>query len=296
MSIDPRLIERRKTVAEDIAKRNVGRLLKFLAGLLVVGALVWLLFSPWLSVRQVDTAGISVSSANTILADMGVMAGSPMIRISETATEAALLEDPWIADADLAMGWPNRVTVTIVERVPVAWVETADGWSRRAVDGVALPSAEVPGDELGRVQMPHVTAVAATGSSELIGAVQFLANLSPQVARETVVTYRHGELWASVRGHEVRLGREVEMREKAFGLEALLGQNLPESASIVLIAPTNPAVGGPDITGEATEATADDGSGEGDQPVEAESGSGESAEDSEPPAGGEEQDVGPEDD
>lgn len=289
MSIDPRLIERRRTVAEDIAKRNVGRLLKFLAGLLVAGALVWLLFSPWLSVRQVDTTGISVSSANTILADMGVRAGSPMIRISETATEAALLDDPWIADADLSMGWPNRVTVTIVERVPAAWVETADGWSRRAVDGVALPSPAEPDGALGRVQMPHLTGAVAGESTELIGAVQFLAHLSPEVAKETVVTFRDDELWASVRGHEVRLGREVEMREKAIGLEALLRQNLVENASIVLIAPTNPAVGGPVSTGEGTGADGDGRSGAEDPRAEGEADSGQ-------PAAGEEQDIGPEDD
>lgn len=289
MSIDPRLIERRKTVAEDTAKRNVGRLLKFLAGLLLAGALVWLLFSPWLSIRQVDTAGISVSSANTILADMGVTAGSPMIRISETATEAALLDDPWIAEADLAMGWPNRVTVTIVERVPAAWVETGDGWSRRATDGVALPSAEEPDGALGRVQMPHLTEATATESTEMIGAVQFLAHLSPEVAKETVVTFRDAELWASVRGHEVRLGRGVEMREKAVGLEALLGQDLPENASIVLIAPTNPAVGGVEVIDEGAE-TAEDGESGGEaRQVEGEAGS-------DQPAGGEEQDIGPEDD
>ena len=244
MTIDPRLIERQKTVAEDNAKRNVERLLKFLIGLLLAGALIWLLFSPWLSIRQVSTTGISVSAAHSILSEMGVRAGTPMIRINETATEAALLDDPWIAEAEVSLGWPNEVSVTIVEREPVAWVETSEGWARRGVDGVALPSAESPDGEFGLVELRHLSGAPAQSSPELLGAVEFLAHLSPAVARDTTVTYRNGELWAAIRGHEVRLGREVEMREKAIGLEALLAKGIPEGSLIVLIAPTNPAVGG----------------------------------------------------
>lgn len=260
MTIDPRLIERRKTVAEDNAKRNVSRLLKFLTGLLLAGALVWLLFSPWLSVRQVDTAGISVSSANAILVDMGVTAGTPMIRINESATEAALLADPWIGEADIAMGWPNQISVTIVERVPVAWVRTADGWSRRAIDGVALPSAETPDEQFGRIEMPHLTASLAIGASEVRGALEFLAALDPSTASATVVTHRDGELWADLLGYEVRLGREVEMTEKAVSLEALLAQGVPDGSHVVMIAPTNPAVLTPSAaTDEGSEDVAEDG-------------------------------------
>ncbi|HEX6147555.1 MAG TPA: hypothetical protein VF083_12310, partial [Acidimicrobiia bacterium] len=68
MTIDPRLAERRKDVAEDKAKKNIGRLLKFLALILVTGSLVWLAFSPWLSINQVDTTGIAISSGHAVLA------------------------------------------------------------------------------------------------------------------------------------------------------------------------------------------------------------------------------------
>ncbi len=71
-----------------------------------------------------------------------------MIRVDASATEAALLEDPWIADAVFELHWPDEVTVAITERVPVAWTKTADGWVRRAVDGVALPSAAEPEPEM----------------------------------------------------------------------------------------------------------------------------------------------------
>jgi hypothetical protein len=76
MSIDPRLMERRKTVAEDNAKKNISRLLKFLMVVVFAGASAWLLFSPWLSVDRVETDGVNSSAANSILAELGVRAGA----------------------------------------------------------------------------------------------------------------------------------------------------------------------------------------------------------------------------
>jgi hypothetical protein len=57
MSIDPRLMERRKTVAEDNAKKSISRLLKFLTVIVLAGASAWLLFSPWLSVVKWTPVG-----------------------------------------------------------------------------------------------------------------------------------------------------------------------------------------------------------------------------------------------
>jgi cell division protein FtsQ len=242
VSIDPRLVERRRTVAEDNAKRNVGRLLKFLVALVIAGGLVWLAFSPWLSVSQVDTTGIVSSAANSLLVERGVVAGTPMFQISEAATESALLDDAWIDEAEVSKHWPNRVTVDIVERTPVAWTKTASGWTRRAIDGVALPSATEPDPEMGRVEMPELADVAAPTTPDLLGALAFIDALPSAMRSDAVVSRHDGELWATVSGFQVRLGRAVEMREKALSLQALLQEQIPTGSTLVLIAPTNPAV------------------------------------------------------
>lgn len=241
MSIDPRLIERRKTVAEDKAKENVSRLLKFLALVLVVGSLVWLVFSPWLSITQVDTAGISISSGHSVLAERGVVAGTPMIQVSVSATEAALLADPWIESADVDKDWPNRVIVTVVERSPVAWTNTQSGWTRRAVDGVALPSPSEPDQEMARVDMPHLADAAADTAPDMLAALEFIDALPADLRPGTVVSLSEGELWATVAGFQVRLGRGVEMRAKALSLDALLERDIPAGSLLTVIAPTNPS-------------------------------------------------------
>lgn len=258
MSMDPRLAERRKTVAEDNAKKNMSRLLKFLTAVVIVGALVWLTFSPWLSVSRVETTGVEVSSGYSILVDRRVVAGTPMIQVDGSATEEALLEDPWIKSADVVKRWPDLVTVSVVERTPVAWTKTQSGWTRRAVDGVALPSGSEPDEEMAHIDMPGLADVAAESAPDMLGALQFIDALPVALHADTVVTTHEGELWASVSGYQVRLGRGVEMREKALSLQALLEKPIPEGSILILIAPTNPATKTPGSTQDIARDTEDE--------------------------------------
>lgn len=260
MSIDPRLMERRKTVAEDKAKRNVTRLLKFLALVLAVGFLVWLVFSPWLSVSLVETEGIEASSANSILVDAGVVAGTPMIAVDPGAVERALLTDPWVAEADVSRRWPDLVIVEVVERVPAAWVQTEGGWTRRALDGVALPSETEPDPAMVWIDMSDVAEDLADESPDVLGAIEFAAALPESLQEGAVVTRVDGELWATVSGYQVRLGRPVEMGDKAVSLAALMGEDIPKGSTLVLIAPTNPAVMTPGSTEDGAGAGQSDGS------------------------------------
>lgn len=246
MSIEPRLIERRKTVAEDNAKRKVSRLLKFLAVVVVAGGLVWLVFSPWLSVSMVTTSGIDTGDGHAILADHRVVAGTPMILISASRVERALLTDPWVAEATVRLDWPHEVIVEVVERDPVAWVQTESGWSRRALDGVALPSSSEPDDDMARIEMPWLADNEALQSVELLGALEFVESLPETLHQGTVVIRDDDEIWATVAGFEVRLGRAVDMGEKALSLNALLAVDPPAGSTLVLIAPTNPSHTNPD--------------------------------------------------
>jgi cell division protein FtsQ len=259
MSIDPRLMERRKTVAEDNAKKSISRLLKFLVVIVLAGASAWLLFSPWLSVGRVETDGIVSSSANSILADSGVRAGAAMILIDPGKVESRLLEDPWISQATVSRDWPDLVTVHVEERLPVAWVRSAEGWARRAIDGVALPSAPEPDDSMGRIEMSEVGESETTTSPELLGALEFMSALDSDLHDGAIVSLRDGMLWATVEGFEIRLGRATEMTQKALSLAALLEEGLTPGTLVNLIAPTHPATTTPSLGNESDVADGDNG-------------------------------------
>jgi cell division protein FtsQ len=243
MTIDPRLVERRREVAEDRARRNVGRLIKFLVLMAVAGATVWLFVSPWLSVSTVTVTGVSASTAPSILSEQRVTAGTPMILIQTGRVEAALETDPWVREAVVRLDWPQSVLVQVVERVPVAWVETDEGWGRYAVDGVRLSTSPDPGTDQPWLQIGPVDATADASSPALAGALEFAAALAEDLRPGARIRIEPGgELWAEVGGYQVRLGRPVEMREKALSLAALIREQPPPGSILTLIAPTNPAI------------------------------------------------------
>ncbi|MCI0424583.1 MAG: FtsQ-type POTRA domain-containing protein [Actinobacteria bacterium] len=251
MTIDPRLADRRREVAEHKAQRNLRRLLRFLAALLVAGGVVWFLLSPWMSADRVRVAGVVASETELLLVRLGVVVGRPLVLIRAGVVETALEADPWVISADVDLDWPSDVVVRVVERTPRAWVETADGWTRRAEDGGAVPSAPEPDNTLGWVRMPHVPETEAATSEVVLGAIEFIHALPSDLARVTAVRFEEGELWAVVDGHQVRLGRETEMTAKAVSLVTLLTEDIPDGATLILVAPTHPAVApGP---GEVTE-------------------------------------------
>ncbi len=263
--MDPRLLQRRKAVAEDTAQRNAGRLLRFLVTVIIVGILAWLAFSPWLSVSQVRTAGIAASHANETLAAHRVVAGTPMIMLRPAAVERALELDPWIRSARVHLQWPDEVIVRVDERVPVAWFQTAGGWAKRDLEGVAMPGPNSPDDTLPWISLPGLDEVDAESSVFVVGAAEFVANLPDSTHSDMTMRVEDGELWAVVDGYQVRLGRPVEMGAKALSLIVLLREPLPENSILVLIAPTHPAVQPPETPGVSGDEVDEDPAGEGER-------------------------------
>ena len=265
MTIDPRLADRRRDVAEDRARRNVNRILRLLTVVAIVGGAIWLMLSPTFSVEAVEVSGVQSSGTRTVLAANKVVEGRPMILIRTATVEAELLDDPWVKGASVSLDWPRGVVVAVEERSPLAWVETADGWYRRAVDGVALPGEAVPDDTMGQIRLPAVSPDDAAESPLVLGALEFIDTLPVALGSNAIVDERSGELWGLVGGFEVRLGRPVEMADKALSLATLLQEPLAEGSVINMIAPTNPAVtppGSQDAPDGET-GTGDDGATEG---------------------------------
>ncbi len=229
-------------MAEDRARRNVSRLVKFLVAAGVAGAVVWVFLSPWLSVASVTTSGVAASTSEAVLIEHGVVEGTPMIMIRTGRIETALETDPWVRESDVELVWPQSVVVRVEERVPSAWVETDEGWGLYAIDGVRLVTAPEPDPAMPWIQIGGVE-VMAEPTPDLLGALEFASSLGEELKTGARLrTETGGELWAEVGGFEVRLGRPVEMSAKALSLAALIRERPPAGSILTLIAPTNPAI------------------------------------------------------
>jgi hypothetical protein len=135
--------------------------------------------------------------------------------------------------------WPQQVLIEVTPRLPVAWLEEGEVWSLVGADAVVLETARQAGTEL-----PILRADAELSK---LGGLAFLAELGPLQFPGALVEARNGEMWAQVGGHDVRLGRPIDMEAKARALTALLARGIEAGARISLIAPTRPAVYPPNI-------------------------------------------------
>jgi cell division protein FtsQ len=173
-------------------------------------AVVVLALSGLASVRHVTVRG-SVHTPDVVVVDAAGLAGAPPLVEVDPGKVAARLERlPWVARAVVARHWPDAVTITVVERVPVAVAARRGGVALLDATGrvLAWPSAAPPGLPELHVSSP----VGAPGTS--VGA---LAREASAVA---------GALPRALSGHVVGVsvaGGDTVTLDLGGGVSAILG-------------------------------------------------------------------------
>jgi hypothetical protein len=128
-------------------RRRRQGLLRLFAGallraLLLVGApgglLVWLLYSPYFLIRDLQVDGGTRVSAAWVEENLRPLAGRHILAVSLEGVRRRLSDHPWIASVALRRELPDRLRVVVVERQPVA---------RRVSDG-GLVFLDVEGEPI----------------------------------------------------------------------------------------------------------------------------------------------------
>ncbi|HEX2154363.1 MAG TPA: FtsQ-type POTRA domain-containing protein [Acidimicrobiia bacterium] len=246
--MDRRLAERRRRVAEDRARSNLGRLVRLLTFLVVVAAVVWFLQSPFVSVGEITVQGANRVDVTAVLGDHGVVEGRPLLVLDVAGAEESLLSDPWVAQASVARDWPTRVVVQIEERVPAVAARLKGGWWLVAGDATLLEPVESPPSNLPRANLPDLNAKDSADGLELAGAVEFLGGLPAHHQPGAEVRLGAEGLEATVSGFRVRIGRPFDTAEKAVVAAAMIDSGLEEGGVITVVAPASPAVLPPEAT------------------------------------------------
>lgn len=237
--VDPRIAERARQVREKEEHKAVQRAVWLLAIMAVVGIGVWLAHSPYLAVRNVVITGQVSSSVEEYLQGREVIEGVPMMSVDEDSLRQGLLSDPWVEEVEIHKEWPGTVRIDLKERHPVAWVLTGKGWSAVSADVVVLDvDAETP--------MPHVTGLASApldlSNPGVEKALTFLEHLRPDLQISTALEIHGPQVTAEVAGRIVRLGRAIDLDEKAAVLGVLIDQHTDPGSVINLFSPLRPAV------------------------------------------------------
>jgi len=241
--IDPRLERRRRQVREQTARISLRKLMWVICGSSLGAIALWFVQSPLLAVDRLVVHGADPSRVGSILEENGVALGRPLLMIRPGRLEEALLEDPWIAEARVSLVIPDTVEIELVEREASGWV-MAPSPVLIASDGVVLTDRGAP------TEGDHIIDVAAGPSRvgevhpdpRVRGGIEFLNAIGKSVEGRITLTVVEGELWARMSGIDVRLGRPVAMEAKAAALVATLREDIEEGSTIVLLAPTRPAI------------------------------------------------------
>jgi cell division protein FtsQ len=235
-----RFAERRRTVAEDRARRALRRATLIIGMAAAISGVVYLFHSPLFSIRTLEVTGAVNAIIEPVLGRHGISEGEPLIWTDVDGATTAIAADPWVESVTVARSWPTTVQVALVERRPVA---VADG-SAVAVDGVILP--EAPTEGLPQMAIEGEEAGGRYPQQEILGALRFLATLRSDLATDATVAATADGLIAVVEGYTVRLGRPVDMEEKARALAPVVDESPPKGSEITLVAPARPSVLAPD--------------------------------------------------
>jgi hypothetical protein len=133
---------------------------------LPVAVVVWLLYSPYFLIRQVEVDGGARVSAAWVRAELQPLVGRHVLAVSLEGVRRRLSSHPWVASVELRRQLPNRLRVAIVERQPVALLRSGDDYL--FLDAQGLPIASCPADAPARADkhrrllvlrdhLPHAT-------------------------------------------------------------------------------------------------------------------------------------------
>lgn len=238
-ALDPRIAERARRVQEKDESQAFKRAVWLLSVMTVVGVGVWLLHSPYLAVQEVVVSGEVASTVSQRVARDGIIEGVPMVSVDIESVRELVLSDPWVSSVEVKKVWPNKVSIAVEERYPVAWVLAGEGWRAFSLDGVAL---DVDPERV----MPRITGLAGATldpAHPSIGpALDFVEHLRPDLRLGAVVEVHGQQVTAEVAKRVVRLGRPADLEEKANVLVVLVDDYTDPGSVINLFSPLRPAV------------------------------------------------------
>ncbi|KGA06789.1 MAG: hypothetical protein GM46_9960 [actinobacterium acAcidi] len=190
------------------------------AGIILV---LLLLTSPLLSVRKVEVEGVVYANPELVASIVASIDGEPILTVDLDAAEEKLLMIPWVRQARVSMHLPSRVTIEVVERAPIAFFRSVDGFNR-VIDRDGRVLDVIEGDPVDFTPIigtgPNLSAGQNT-EQPFLGAAE-LINALPSELRSrllTVTVSPEGEVSLALTNDvEVLFGRPDDFQAKLVGV------------------------------------------------------------------------------
>lgn len=245
--IDPRIKQRRIALRRANGRRRLHLLLAGLGAGATIGGALAILHSPLVRVRHLQVSGSTHVSSAEIARVAGVGSATPMVDLNPAKIQVSLERLAWISSAVVTRHWPGTVTITVLERKPIAQVLTSSGvWAELDVSGKVLERS--PSSWQGLVALVGFGSPGPPGSvlrgarRGLVVAAGIPRGALPQV--KEVVQGPDGQVSLELAGHvDVRLGFPSEVKAKMAALVTMLAQvNMSGAKAIDLEVPDAPTL------------------------------------------------------
>ncbi|MGA2838408.1 MAG: FtsQ-type POTRA domain-containing protein [Acidimicrobiales bacterium] len=253
-SIDPRIRQRREQVERTRTQKRLRRA-AVVAGVVVligIGALV--LHTPWFEARVVTVTGSHPNTSDeAIESAAGLLHHPPLVSVDPGPTAARVESLPFIASARVTRHWPDSVTISVTERIPMATMagpgtawSTLDGMGRTLAVTAARPDLPVL-----VVHAPAGTAVPApvggTVAPDADPGLVVAATLPPAFVHQVVSVTVAGDGTVSLgldSDLTVLLGTVSDLTAKYEDVAAIIAHaNLDGARTIDVTVPESPTVG-----------------------------------------------------
>jgi hypothetical protein len=223
--------------------------------LLLLGLLLYYFFVSYqFYIYDVEVAGMERLGLQEVL-DASQVGEMSVFYVRPTEVEARIQQSPWVKEAHVRCGLPNRVRITLHERqVAFMWRQESSVWAVDG-DGKLLDLSQGPADVLWvedhrRPPARQVESREAGLDQELIASVLTVREILPDVS---LLSYdpAHGLTFESERGYEVLLGKGRIAHKLAIwrALDSeLAGQGIRPSHVDVRF-PSRPCYGLPEALG-----------------------------------------------
>jgi cell division protein FtsQ len=201
-AIDPRIRARRIEVRRTEARRRLHRLSLLGAAAAVLVGAWWLTLTPLLDVDHVRVEGADHTGAGAVRDAIDIHRGDALLTADIGGAARLLSKLPWVATAQVRRSWPGTVSITVVERLPVAAIAaTTGGWVVVDGSGRQLATQKEPALDLvriaGRAIVPDLGAAAG---ERYRGALDLAAAIPPSLrgAVASLWPQRDGSLESTV--------------------------------------------------------------------------------------------------
>jgi cell division protein FtsQ len=127
MRIDPRIRARLVDIRRHAGLRRF-RVLIAIALVMLAGVSVWgVLHSPLYDVDRIDALGATRYDQAELAETAGLREGQPIVFVDLARAAERIETLPWIDGATVTRDLPGSLTITVSERVAVAWIARPDG-------------------------------------------------------------------------------------------------------------------------------------------------------------------------